>query len=163
MQRVKRLRKRLEDDKRSILAAIRNYLAELADDHEEAWKGNARLYIFDKKFKIEFRRRDRIELGPELNIAVAKIETFIDNRKEGADPAILAIVRDKITRDENKTVSVHDILSLRKFNFKDDLWDEAMDLIDEAIDIVATKDYLNFYERDEDGKYQPITLTFSAI
>lgn len=38
-----------------------------------------------------------------------------------------------------------------------------MELIDKAIRVVSTKQYVSFYERDEHGEYKQIILNFTAL
>ena len=56
------------------------------------------------------------------------------------------------------------ILGLRKFNIEDDNWNEAMQLIDEAIQIVSSKQYFAFYIREAPDKpFTLVQLNFSTF
>ncbi|STY90300.1 DUF3164 family protein [Moraxella bovis] len=55
------------------------------------------------------------------------------------------------------------VLSLRSLDINDEKWLQAMDAISDAIQVVSSKEYIRVYERDNDGKYQQITLDFASL
>ena len=55
------------------------------------------------------------------------------------------------------------ILGLQKLKIEDPEWEEAMQIINDSIQIERTKRYVAFFERDEDGEYKPIVLNFSSL
>ena len=58
----------------------------------------------------------------------------------------------------------HRILGLRRYNIKDANWKDAMELIDKAIQVTSTRQYLAFYQRESiDAPFKLIPLNFSAI
>jgi len=65
--------------------------------------------------------------------------------------------------DKKDEIAKYRILRLRRYNIKDQTWKEAMELIDQAIQVVSTKQYINFYERDESGQFRQIVLNFPAL
>jgi len=162
-KRAKRLHEQVVKDKSTIHQDLRDYLAKVADDYDETWKGNATLQSFDENLKVEFRRRDRITFGPELQLAKQKIDAFLERRASGADEAIKAIVRDVFSTDRDNSLPVRRILRLRNYRFKDPDWEKAMDLINQSIDVTSTKDYISFYEKDEAGNWVQIVLNFSSV
>ncbi|WEH99212.1 DUF3164 family protein [Acinetobacter soli] len=52
---------------------------------------------------------------------------------------------------------------MRRHNIDDTKWQKAMQAISDSIIVTDSKNYVRFYERDEDGKYQPISLDFANI
>ena len=55
------------------------------------------------------------------------------------------------------------MLGLRRHDIKDEKWLQAMEAIAESINVVDSKSYVRFYERDKDGKYQAISLDFANV
>ncbi len=55
------------------------------------------------------------------------------------------------------------MLSLRSLDINDDKWLRAMEAISDAIQVTDTKEYIRFYERDDDGAYHQISLDFSNV
>ena len=55
------------------------------------------------------------------------------------------------------------IFALRRYKIKDPIWKEAMELIDKAITVTSTKQYISFSVRDEAGNYNKVVLNFSSL
>ncbi|MCD4828824.1 MAG: DUF3164 family protein [Candidatus Cloacimonetes bacterium] len=162
-KRAARLNAMIAKEKAKICEELADYLADMAAEVGETWKGNATLQSFDARLKVEFRRRDQIAFGPELQLAEQKFNAFIERRAEGSDEAICVLVKDSFNANNKGAIPIGRIMRLRKFKFDDPDWEAAMALIDKAIDVVSTKDYISFYEKADDGKYVQTVLNFSAI
>ena len=65
--------------------------------------------------------------------------------------------------DKEGKISTGRVLGLRRHDIKDEKWLQAMDAIAESINVVDSKSYVRFYERDKDGKYQAISLDFANV
>lgn len=163
LDRVIRLQKRIIADKIKLYAEIESYLEFIAKKSGMEWKGNAAFTSFDGKYKIDIRFKERIEFGLELQLAKQKIDDCIRAWTTDSNVNLRAIINEAFQVNKKGEIAKFRILALRKYNIKDPIWKEAMELIDQAIQVVATKQYVSFYARDEHGEYKMIVLNFTAL
>ena len=164
MGRAARLHDKLTFEKQKMAADIDKYLQQTADQYGEKWKGNAELVSFDGNFKIEVRNRERLEFDEKLQIAKQKIDECLKRWTEDSNVNLQAVINEAFQVDKKGEIAKHRILALRKYNIKDKNWKQAMDIIDKAIQVTSTKQYIAFYERSSSNKpFQLISLNFSAI
>jgi len=163
LDRVLRLQKRIKTDKLKLYDEIQDYLEYVAKKSGLTWKGNAGFTSFDGKYKIEIRFKERIEFGLELQLAKQKIDECLKDWTSESNANLRAIISEAFQVDKKGEIAKTRILSLRKYNIKDPVWKEAMELIDKAIRVVSTKQYVSFYERDEYGEYKMIVLNFTSL
>ncbi|MDP3115181.1 MAG: DUF3164 family protein [Candidatus Cloacimonadaceae bacterium] len=163
LDRVLRLQKRIISDKIKLYAEVESYLEFVAKKSGLEWKGNAGFTSFDGKYKIDIRFKERLEFGLELQLAKQKIDECIKAWTTDSNVNLRAIINEAFQVDKKGEIAKFRILALRKYNIKDPTWKEAMELIDKAIQVVSTKQYVSFYERDEHGEYKLIVLNFTAL
>lgn len=163
LDRVLRLQKRIKTDKLKLYDEIQDYLEYVAKKSGLTWKGNAGFTSFDGQYKIEIRFKERIEFGLELQLAKQKIDECLKDWTSESNANLRAIISEAFQVDKKGEIAKTRILSLRKYNIKDPVWKEAMELIDKAIRVVSTKQYVSFYERDEYGEYKMIVLNFTSL
>ncbi len=164
MGKASRLHDRIESEKIKMVDDIDKYLNQTAQKYGEEWKGNAELLSFDGKYKIEVRQRERIEFSEKLQIAKQKIDGCLKRWSEDSNINLQAVIKEAFQVDKKGEIAKSRILGLRRYNIKDKQWQQAMDLIDEAIQVTSTKQYIAFYERpDKDKPFRLISLNFSAL
>ncbi|HPM03681.1 MAG TPA: DUF3164 family protein, partial [Candidatus Cloacimonadota bacterium] len=164
MERTFKLHDHIQVQKQKIVDDVEAYLAKVADQYGESWKGNAELVSFDSKFKIEIRYRERIQFDEKLQVAKQKIDDCLKRWSENSNLNLQAVIKEAFQVDKKGEIAKSRILGLRKYNIKDPEWIMAMDLIDQAIQITSTKQYIAFYYRPEPDKpYQQVLLNFSAM
>ncbi len=118
-------------------------------------------YSFDKSKKLEILKKNRIEFDDKLEIAHSKIKEYIE--KKGAAEEVMLIVSKAFKRTRKGDADPSQIFKLKDLNFKDPLWEEAMNLIDASQTVVPVKTYFQFSHRDESGAWVRNKLNFSAI
>ncbi len=164
LKKAKDLNERIAKEKAKMVAEIEDYLADTAEQYGENWKGNAELLSFDGSAKIEVKYKERIQFTEKLQIAKQKIDDCLIRWSEDSNINLQAVIREAFQVDKKGEVAKGRILSLRKYNIKDKEWKLAMDLINEAIEVTSTKQYIAFYEREDINKsFNLITLNFSSI
>lgn len=164
MKRAKALNEKIAKEKAKMVAEIEGYLADTAEQYGENWKGNAELVSFNGSEKIEVKYKERIQFTEKLQIAKQKIDDCLIRWSEDSNINLQAVIREAFQVDKKGEVAKGRILSLRKYNIKDKEWKLAMDLINEAIEVTSTKQYIAFYEREgKDKSFNLITLNFSSI
>ena len=73
------------------------------------------------------------------------------------------MVTDAFQVDKSGKINTARVLGLRCLEIHDPDWQKAMQAITESIQISGSKQYLRFYERDEQGKYHQIPLDVAAL
>ena len=158
-----KLQERIISDKQKLIQTIEKYLNDAARRNNLEWKGNALLISFDEKYRVEMRFREKIQFGIELQLAKQKIDECIKAWSADSNDNLKAIVSDAFQLDKHGQLARYRIFALRRFKIKDPVWKEAMELIDKAILVTSTKQYISFAVRDEAGNYNKIVLNFSAL
>ena len=158
-----KLQERIISDKQKLIQTIEKYLNDAARRNNLEWKGNALLISFDEKYRVEMRFREKIQFGIELQLAKQKIDECIKAWSADSNDNLKAIVNDAFQLDKHGQLARYRIFALRRFKIKDPVWREAMELIDKAILVTSTKQYISFAVRDDAGNYNRIVLNFSTL
>ncbi|WP_111861229.1 DUF3164 family protein [Acinetobacter sp. CFCC 10889] len=164
--RVKVEQERLKKLKAIVFAEIGAFVdmsLQQFDVHLGGNKGNITLYSFDGQFKIIRQIQDTLRFDERLQAAKILIDECIQSWSESSNDHIKTLILDAFQVDKEGKISTGRVLGLRRHNFDDPKWLQAMDAIAESINIVDSKRYVRFYERDEDGKYQAISLDFANV
>ncbi len=164
MGKAIKLHDKIESDKIKMAEDIDKYLTQTAQKYGEEWKGNAELVSFDGKYKVEIRQREHIDFSEKLQIAKQKIDDCLKRWSEDSNINLQAVIKEAFQVDKKGEIAKSRILGLRRYNIKDKQWQQAMDLIDEAIQVTSTKQYIAFYERaSKDKSFKLVSLNFSAL
>lgn len=163
IKKVKLLQKTIKDAKKEIAKIVREYLNQIANEYDENWQGNTKLYNFTRDKEVEVKISKKIAFDEKLQIAKQKIDKCIMKWSQASDKRIVAIVNNAFKVDKTGNVDVKMILSLRKLKINDTDWKQAMDLISDAVIIQFTKRYFNFREKKDEGRFEPIVLNFSHL
>ena len=126
-------------------------------------KGNITLYSFDGQYKIIRQIQDSIRFDERLQAAKILIDECIQSWSANSNDHLKVLILDAFQVDKEGKISTGRVLGLRRHNIDDPKWQDAMEAIAESINIVDSKSYVRFYERDEDSKYQAISLDFANV
>jgi len=126
-------------------------------------KGNVTLYSFDGKYKIVRQSQESIRFDESLQAAKALIDECISEWAAGSNDNIRVLINDAFQVDKEGKISTGRVLSLRRLDIRDEKWLRAMDAISDSIIVTDSKNYVRFYERDQDGQYQAISLDFANV
>ncbi len=163
MEHALKLQDRIIKDKCTIIKIVEDYLNDAARKNNVEWKGNALLLSFDEKYKIEIRYREKIQFGIELQIAKQKMDECIKAWSADSNDNLKAIINEAFQVDKRGQLARYRIFALRRYKIKDPIWKEAMELIDKAIMVTSTKQYISFSVRDDAGNYHKVVLNFSTL
>lgn len=130
-----------------MVEELEEYLNDLAKRNGLKWRGNAELVSFDESMKVEVRYRERIQFGVELQLAKQKIDECLKEWTSGSNEKLKAIIIEAFQVDRKGEIAKHRIFALRRYNIKDPVWKEAMELIDKAIQVTSSKQYIAVYRR----------------
>lgn len=124
--------------------------------------GNMQFFTIDRRFKLAIAVQKKIDFGPELKVAEAKISECLDELTTSTVADLRTIVTAAFRLDEGK-LRVSEILRLRSYKIAHPLWNEAMRIIDEAIMVISSKKMMRLYERSDTGEYIAIPLDIAAL
>ena len=163
---AKMLRDDMQRAKRRIFASFNDFVALSAQEYEVQLggkKGNTTLISYDGKFKVQLAVSENIVFDERLQVAKSLIDECLTDWTRDSNDNIKAIINQAFQVDKEGKISTHRVLSLRSLDMSDAKWDRAMDAISDAIQVTDTKEYIRFYERDEQGAYHQISLDFSNV
>ena len=167
MERTFAERERLAEFKRQVWEEIQAFVDESAKDSGAkklgGKKGNITLTSFDGRYKLIVAVNDGILFNEKLQIAKQLIDECIGKWSKNARPELKVLVDDAFNVGKNGLVSTGKVLGLRRLNITDATWRRAMDAITESIQVVSSKTYMRFYERQEDESYKQIPLDVASL
>ncbi len=126
-------------------------------------KGNITLFSYDGKYKVQIAIAEHIRFDERIHAAKALIDECIHDWATGAKPELSALIDNAFQVDKEGNLSTSRILSLRHVEIDDERWKSAMQAISDSIQVVGSKDYVRFYQRDKNGKYNPISLDIAGV
>jgi hypothetical protein len=143
--------------------ACMDLLAEKYDREPGGVKGNVTFPTFDGSMQISIKVQDSFTFGPELQVAKDIIDECVMEWSEGANPNFRALVADAFVVDKEGNLSMSRILSLRRVKIDDPRWKLAQDAISESLQVAVSKTYINFREKDSQGKLVAIPLDIAGV
>lgn len=126
-------------------------------------KGNTTLLSYDGKYKIQRAVSDNLVFDERLQVAKSLIDECLNEWTQGSNDNIKAIINNAFDVDKEGKINTQRVLSLRRLDISDEKWRQAMAAISDATQVVSSKAYIRFYERDDNGSYQQISLDFANV
>ncbi|MGH3799316.1 MAG: DUF3164 family protein [Stenotrophomonas sp.] len=126
-------------------------------------KGNVTLMTFNGRYKIVRAIQDSIQFDERLQAAKALIDECLSDWTQGSRAELCTLVNNAFRADQDGSIKTAEVLSLRRLQFDDPRWKQAMTAISDAVTVVGSKTYVRFYQRDERGQYQPISLDVAGV
>ncbi|NDP58027.1 MAG: DUF3164 family protein [Oxalobacteraceae bacterium] len=127
-------------------------------------KGNVTLHSFDGQFKVQIAVAENIQFDERLQAAKALIDECINVWAQNSRDEIKVLVQDAFQTDKEGKISTGRVLGLRRLNILDAKWQLAMKAIGESVQIVGSKEYIRFYQRQSNtDKYDAISLDIAAV
>ncbi|MCB5262565.1 MAG: DUF3164 family protein [Candidatus Cloacimonetes bacterium] len=163
VNRARRLNIIIANEKAIMSRTIANHLEEIAAERGVEWEGGTTLYNFSMTEAVTVKVAKRFTFDENLNLAKLKIDECIRSWSPGSNDKIVALVMNAFNVDSRGEVDAKQIIGLRRYNFTDPPWLEAMELIATAQKVLETKTYFYFQEAGEDGKLRSIVLDFAAL
>lgn len=145
------------------IAAFVQLSAEQYGTHLGGDKGNVQLLSFDGRYKIIRAIDETVMFNERLQAAKALIDECLREWTEGARAEVITIIQDAFRVDQAGNIRTGSVLALRRLNITDSRWLDAMAAIGDAVQVVGSKSYIRLYERDENGKYEPISLDLAGV
>jgi hypothetical protein len=161
-----RMKKVLEEFKRRIRDDIYAFVNLSAERYGKPWggrKGNIALTTYDGKYRLIIAMNDQLVFDERLQIAREIIGDCLDKWSKEARAEIRLLVNDAFQVDKAGKINTARVLGLRRLEINDPDWQKAMTAITESIQVTGSKQYLRFYERNENGEYRQIPLDVAAL
>lgn len=158
----------LTNFKRMQMEEADNFIELLAQDYDVnlgGKKGNVNLRTFDNTLAVKIQNQERIELGPELQLAKELIDQCIADWTKDGNENIKAIVNKVFSTDKQGTLNPQRILSLRKLEISDESgkWLQAMNIIAESVTTIDSCRFIRFYKQDAHGNDVAISLDIAKL
>lgn len=166
IKRAKALQSAMLETKDVLFKEFDNFVELSAAEYDTKLggkKGNITLISFDGKYKIQRAVSDHLVFDERLQIAKSLIDECLTEWTKDSNDNIKVLIDDAFAVDKEGKISTRRVLSLRALDIIDEKWQQAMTAISDAITVVSSKEYIRFYERDDDGKYQQISLDFANL
>lgn len=166
IKRAKALQSAMLETKDVLFKEFDNFVELSAAEYDTKLggkKGNISLISFDGKYKIQRAVSDHLVFDERLQIAKSLIDECLTEWTKDSNDNIKVLIDDAFAVDKEGKISTRRVLSLRALDIIDEKWQQAMTAISDAITVVSSKEYIRFYERDDDGKYQQISLDFANL
>ena len=157
------LRARLERFKQHNFEDMTAFADMLYDKYQVKRGGSEKgltLTTFDRKFKLVISIQKMIGFGPEIMVAQDKMLQAID--QEGGSSDFKTLVTAAFTMIDGK-LRVAEILRLRTIKISSPLWNEAMQIVNDAIEVISKKRQIRLYMRGADDQYENIPLDIAAL
>lgn len=126
-------------------------------------KGNVTLTSYDGRYKIVRAVANRLTFDERLMVAKELIDDCITEWVQGSRDEIRALIEDAFQVDRQGKISTERVLGLRRLEIDNPRWQDAMRAISDSVTVASTAAYVRFYERDADGRYQPIPLDLASV
>ena len=125
-------------------------------------EGNMTFFSFDRRYKLTIAVQKKINFGPELQAAQAKLNEALDEMTTDKTSDLRTLVTAAFSLDGGQ-LRVAEILRLRGFKIENEKWNEAMQIIDAAIVVISSKKQIRLHERNSLGEYTAIPLDIAAL
>lgn len=144
------------------VAAVLDLLFEKYQVKRGGQDGNMQFFTFDRRYKLTIAIQKKINFGPELQAAQAKLNSALDEMTTNDTSDLRTLVTAAFSLDGGQ-LRVAEILRLRGFKIENERWNEAMQIINEAIVVISSKKQIRLYERNIQGEYIAIPLDIAAL
>ncbi|RFB91790.1 sulfate transporter [Rhizobium leguminosarum bv. trifolii] len=110
-------------------------------------KGNRTYHTIDGLMKVQVAINDFETAGPELQIAKSLVVECMDEWTADARAEVRALITRAFDTDKEGKVNLKEIKKLKTLSIEDPRWLQAMRAIDDAINVVYSKQYVRFHIR----------------
>ena len=138
-------------------------MAELKN--ESANKGNFTWYNFDRSIRIEVKINERIEFEDiAIKACQDKLNKYISENTSSTDPLIPQLINDAFSTQRGK-LDAKKVMGLLRYRsrIKNELFQEAMEHLEQSIRRPSSKAYYMISVRTEEGKYELLDLNFASV
>lgn len=125
--------------------------------------GSVTFKSFDGSKEVQIQIAKQFTFDAKLSLAKEKIDEFLLAITENSGAEIKTLILRAFEVQDGKVDAKH-IMSLKSYDITHPKWLEAMQIIDDAIEVVGTKSYIRFKKKDGvEGKMKTIVLDFASV
>ena len=126
-------------------------------------KGNVTLTSFDGEFRLMVAMSDTLAFDERLQAAKKLIDECLEEWTQNSDANLKTVVQAAFDVNKQGHINTARVLGLRRLNITHDKWTQAMTILSDSIQVSASKEYVRFYQRNTDGKYELINLDLATV
>lgn len=126
-------------------------------------KGNVTLTSFDGEFRLMVAMSDTLVFDERLQAAKKLIDECLEEWTQNSDANLKTVVQAAFDVNKQGHINTARVLGLRRLNITHDKWTQAMTILSDSIQVLASKEYVRFYQRNTDGKYELINLDLATV
>ena len=164
---ARKVQKSMGDFKAMALSEIDAFVDLSAQEYDVeigGKKGNMTLYSYDMKYKAQIQISEYLVFDERLQVAKKMIDDCLNKWTKDSRAEIKTIINDAFTVDQEGRINTRRILSLRRLDIQDELWQKAMTAITDSLQVAGSKSYFRMYKRTgPESSWQNITLDMAAL
>lgn len=127
-------------------------------------RGNISLMSIDGCSRVTVQVADRIDFGPELQIAKRLVDECLIEWGGESRPELRAVVNTAFAVDQAGRVNQAGLYQILRLDIEDERWQRAMTAIRDSMRVVGTKQYVRFHVRpNAEAGWDPISLDIAAL
>ncbi len=162
--KILKLREEMDELKKGVMEDMDSFLklmAEKYDNKIETKCGSYSLTSYDGKYRLKIETNDYTRYNEKVYIAKELIDSYLDDTTKDASEAVKAIVSTAFQLHQGH-FDAKAIGRLRQLSITDEKWVKAMEVLDDAREVVTTGRSLRLYVRKDSG-YELVNMNFSVI
>ena len=164
--KVTPLNAQLAELKRDVINDLRSFIDISANEYGVALggkKGNVTLTSFDGAYRIQIAMQDTLHFDERLQAAKQLIDECLHEWTQNSGADLKTIVQAAFDVNKEGQINTSRVLGLRRLNIQNEKWLQAMNILSDSIQVQASKEYVRFYQRNKDGKYELINLDIATL
>lgn len=164
--KVTPLNAQLAELKRDVINDLRSFIDISANEYGVALggkKGNVTLTSFDGSYRIQIAMQDTLHFDERLQAAKQLIDECLHEWTQNSGADLKTIVQAAFDVNKEGQINTSRVLGLRRLNIQNEKWLQAMNILSDSIQVQASKEYVRFYQRNKDGKYELINLDIATL
>ena len=124
-------------------------------------KGNVSFHTYDRAYRIDIARTDRIAFGPEIHAARQLLELWVAEQQGAAE--LKALINSAFGLDRQNVVRASEILRLATLDMSGETWAQAVAAIKDSLRVAGRAEYMRVYRRAAGGRYELIPLDLASV
>lgn len=125
-------------------------------------RGNKTLSTVDGLYRVEVRVSDRIDFGPELQVAKTLFDECLNEWSAEARAELRGLVTDAFNTDKQGTINRALVFTLLRRESDDPRWKRGQDAIRDAMRVIGSTVYIRCAQRDRpDAPWEYIEISLA--
>lgn len=156
--------RRFKDHTFDDISAFEALLAQEYETRLGGAKGNKTLSSYDGLYQVQVQVQDRVDFGPELQVAKELIDECLNEWSADSRPEIQAIVTRAFNTDKEGQINRAEIFMLLRLDIDDVRWRRAMDAIRDAMRVVGKATYVRVKHRpNTEARWETVLLDLAKV